>query len=269
MSRYLHILGMAALVLCLCTGAATAGANSPFTLEPKREWILLGTGAALGIASLTLMSHVDPLTPDEIAVLDINDVNSFDQGSVGPYRETDAGDGLLYASFLLPLTFLTYGETRDDWQTIGMMWIETMLLQASINGIVKASVQRTRPYAYDPETSMDIKTSEAARVSFYSGHTSTTAANSFFVASVFQEYLTSRKAKILIWTGAALYPALTGYLRRDSGHHWRTDVITGYVVGGFIGYLVPRLHLAGKDRRVSLQPSSSFGGTGLAVEVSF
>jgi membrane-associated phospholipid phosphatase len=99
--------------------------------------------------------------------------------------------------------------------------------------------------------------------------TASTAANCFFVARVFQEYLASRTLKVLIWTGAALYPALTGFLRRDSGHHWRTDVMIGYVVGGLIGYLVPQLHLTGKDRGVSLQPVSSSGGIGLAIHVAF
>ena len=244
-------------------------AEAPFALEPKREWILLGTGAALGVTSLAMLSQVDPLTLDEIAALDINDVNSFDRGAVEPYRETAAGDGLLYASYLLPLTFLTYKDTREDWQTLGVMWIQTMILQASINGIVKAAVLRTRPYVYDPDTPLDRKTSDSARLSFYSGHTSTTAANSFFVARVFHEYLTCRRAKVLVWTGAALYPALTGFLRRDSGHHWRTDVMTGYVVGGLIGYLVPQLHLTDRGREVSLQPVSSFGGAGLAIQVTF
>ena len=194
----LHIVSVIALVMCLCAAAAPVRAESPFVLEPKREWILLGTGAALGVTGLVMVSQVDPLTFDEIAALDINDVNSFDRRAVEPYRDTAAGDALLYTSYLLPLTFLTYKDTRNDWQTLGVMWIQTVILQASIAGIVKAAVLRTRPYVYDPETPLDRKTSEAARLSFYSGHTGSTAANSFFVARVFQEYLTSRKAKVLI-----------------------------------------------------------------------
>jgi membrane-associated phospholipid phosphatase len=257
------------LVTCLCLTAKPVRAGSPFALEPKREWILLGTGAALGATSLVLDSAVDPLTPEEIAALDINDVNSFDRGAVKPYRETEAGDGLLYASLLLPFTFLAHEDARQDWRTLGVMWIQTMLLQSGVNGIVKAGVLRTRPYVYDPETPMDKKTSKSARFSFYSGHTSTTAANSFYVARVFHEYLKGRNTRILLWTGAALYPALTGFARRDSGHHWRTDVMTGYVVGGLIGFLVPQLHLSYGNGELSCRPASSFGCTGLAVCLFF
>jgi membrane-associated phospholipid phosphatase len=218
---------------------------------------------------MVMYSRIDPLTPDEIADLDINDVNSFDRGAVNPYRETQAGDALLYTSYLLPLTFLANDQAREDWKTLGVLWVETMALNLGINGFVKSAVHRTRPYAYEPDTPMDEKTSAKARVSFYSGHTSTTAANCFFVARVFHEYLTSRNAKILVWTGAAIYPALTGYLRRDSGHHWRTDVLTGYAVGGLIGFLVPQLHLSLRDGDISVLPVSNSRGTGLALQVAF
>jgi membrane-associated phospholipid phosphatase len=261
---------IAVIAVYLCVSTTPVAAESPFELEPRREWILLGTGAALGVTTLALISQVDRLTLDEIATLDINNVNSFDRRDMEPYRETAAGDALLYTSYLLPLTFLTYEDTRKDWQTLGVMWIQTVLLQTGLNGIVKASVLRTRPYVYDPETPIDVKTSKSARFSFYSGHTAATAANSFFVARVFQEYLASGKAKALIWTGAVIYPAFTAYMRRESGHHWRTDVMTGYTVGALIGYLVPQLHLTDKGRRVSLQPvSSSSGGAGVAVNVTF
>lgn len=260
---------VAVLVICLCLGAQDSLADSPFHLDQKRDWILIGGGAAFGVAGMVMYSRIDPLTPDEIANLDVNDINSFDRDAVSPYRETEAGDALLYASYLLPFTFLAQEQAREDWKTLGVLWVETMALQLGINGFVKSTVLRTRPYVYDPDTPMDKKTSAKARVSFYSGHTSTTAANCFFVARVFHEYFTSRRAKVLLWTGAAIYPALTGYLRRDSGHHWRTDVITGYAVGALIGFLVPQLHLSFRDGNISARPVSISGGTGLALQVAF
>ena len=96
---------------------------------------------------------------------------------------------------------------------------------------------------YDPDTPLEKKQTVGARLSFYSGHTSTTAATTFYVARVFSDYLSNKTVKTLIWIGAAIYPALTGYLRRDTGNHFRTDVITGYLMGAAIGYLIPEIHL--------------------------
>jgi len=45
----------------------------------------------------------------------------------------------------------------------------------------------------------------------------------------------------VIWTTAALIPAITGYLRVKGGKHFPTDVVVGYVVGALVGILVPRL----------------------------
>ncbi len=103
-------------------------------------------------------------------------------------------------------------------------------------------------------------------VSFYSGHTSTTAAISFYVARVFSDYLADNTAKIFIWAGAAIYPALVGYLRRDSGHHFRTDVMTGYAIGAAIGYFIPELHKVSKNEQLSVNflYSGEFAGIGVA-----
>jgi len=261
----------AGLVLALFLVAwARAGAAQPvYDLETKREWILLGSGAVLGISALAIIHNVEPLSLEEIAALDPEDINSFDRSGVRPYRDTHAGDALLYASFVLPLTLLGPGETREDWKTLGVLWAETVLIAAGVNGVVKGLVLRTRPYVYDPETPMDKKLATDARLSFYSGHTSATAANCFFVAKVFNDYLDNRAAKAAIWTGAALYPALTGYLRRDSGHHFRTDVITGYCIGALIGYFVPELHRERTMDKLSFYPVPVEGSVGLGMRVVF
>jgi membrane-associated phospholipid phosphatase len=115
---------------------------------------------------------------------------------------------------------------------------------------------------------MSEKTTTEARLSFYSGHTTGTAANCFFVAKVFNDYLENKTARILIWTGAAVYPMVTGYLRRDSGHHFRTDVITGYFAGALIGYFVPELHKIRGDR-VSVGPTTASDSPAVAVRVKF
>jgi membrane-associated phospholipid phosphatase len=39
-----------------------------------------------------------------------------------------------------------------------------------------------------------------------------------------------------------VYSALTGFSRVNTGHHFATDVITGFAIGAAVGYLVPALH---------------------------
>jgi len=254
-------------LLLLAPGPGRSQSHPPFALEARREGVLLGAGAALGLTSLILGAQVEPLTPHEIAGLDLNDVNQFDRSGFAAYRDDLAGDGLLAVSYALPLTLLAKADCRRDWHTLTMMWAETTLLNVGTAGVVKSSVQRTRPFAYDPRAPIDIKTSKTGRFSFYSGHTSQAAANCFFTARVFSMYATHNGTKILVWAGAALYPAVTGYLRVDSGHHFRTDVMAGYCMGALFGFLVPELHRLRGLRFI--QPVAFDDASGLGLRFSF
>jgi len=242
--------------------------TSPYTLDLTRELILFGAGTATwGIGAIAI-SGLDPLTDEEIYALDPEDVTKFDRVSIGVRRTTQAGDALVHASILLPLTFLTFGDTRRDFSMLAVMSVEVIVLNQGLNWMAKGLAGRTRPFVYDPESPHEDKTKTNARLSFYSGHTSTAASMTFFTAKVFSDYLSNKTAKALIWTAAAVYPALVGYLRRDSANHFRTDVITGYLVGALIGYGIPLLHKT-KHKDLSVSPMISFDHIGLALRYRF
>ena len=243
--------------------------TSPFQLNFNKDIALTGSGVAMGISGLILMHNIIPLTSDEIARLDLNSINSFDRSASRPYRGNLIGDALLYGLFLLPLTFLSHERMRQDWKILAVMGAEVLLIQSGLNAIVKGVTSRTRPYVYDPNAPLDKKTSKDARVSFYSGHTSTTAAISFFIAKVFSDYHSNKTMKYFIWTGAALYPAAVGYLRVDSGHHFLSDVITGYIMGALIGYLIPEMHRAAPDKQISVNYQYSSQLIGLRLSYIF
>ena len=257
------------LVVCgLLFSATTTRAASPYRLDRAREWVWLGTGAAIGIGGIVLTASTDPLTAEEIAGLDAGDINRFDREGMEPYRDDHAGDALSVTSYFLPLALLARPDARRDAATLGVMWLEATFFNLGVDGICKATVLRNRPYVYDAEAPPELKTSTSARFSFYSGHSASTAMNCFFAASVLSDYIDDGRAEALLWTGAALFPAVTSYLRVDSGHHFRSDVLTGYVTGAAIGWLVPVLHRVENDR-FSLHPASVGGSPGLAARVSF
>jgi membrane-associated phospholipid phosphatase len=278
------------IILIICTGTFSYGQShfisnnqtnpsfgdpdsndfvSPYDLELKRELLLLGSGVLLNISGLIIVDNISPLTVQEINELDINDINSFDRNAIKPHRESLNGDYLLYGSFLLPLTFLANDNTRRDWQMLGAMWLEVMAIQSGINLLIKGLAKRTRPYVYDPNTPLEKKQTVGARLSFYSGHTSTTAATSFYIARVFSDYLSNKTVKTFIWIGAAIYPALTGYLRRDTGNHFRTDVITGYLIGAAIGYFIPEIHLKNEALDVSIYRNFYNESVNISLNYSF
>ena len=241
----------------------------PFYLDFTREAIILGTGAVVGATAYFILKNIQPLTTQEINMLNPADVNGFDRGAIGPYTEDTPGDVLLYASFLLPASFLAYSETRNDIYELAVMYAEVLLVQGSINGIVKETVLRTRPYVYDSETAMDEKTTTEARISFYSGHTSICAAASFFTAKVFTEYLTDNTTKILIWSGAAILPAAMAVMRVNSHWHFPTDVMVGYAVGALVGYFIPELHKTKFGEDVSIYPSIDINKPAFSLQIKF
>ena len=66
------------------------------------------------------------------------------------------------------------------------------------------------------------------------------------------------KWKSVIWTLGITLPATTSYLRHNAGKHFPTDVISGYLVGATIGYLVPHFHKTNtKDSSLQIWPSAN------------
>ena len=241
----------------------------PFKLDFTKEAILLGTGVAAGTTALLIISNLSPLTVEQINSLNPDDVNSFDRHYIGPLHPDHPGGVLLAGSYLLPLTFLAVSDTRKDFWDLGLMYGEVFLINAGITGIVKGTVTRIRPYVYDDNTPIENKTDSDARVSFYSGHTSFTASACFFTARIFSEYLTDNTAKILIWSAAAIYPAVTGVMRINAHSHFPTDVIVGYIAGAAIGYLIPELHKSNKENNISIQSSGNLHNPVLSIQIKF
>ena len=241
---------------------------SPYTLDLTRELLIFGTAGAMWATGAIVVNGLDPLTDEEVYALDPEDVNKFDRTAIGVRRTSQAGDALVHASIFMPLAFLATGDTRRDIGMLGVMTIEVLMLNQGLNWMAKGLTRRTRPFVYEPESPHEDKTKTNARLSFYSGHTSTAASMTFFAAKVFSDYLSSRTAKTLVWTAAAVYPALVGYLRRDSANHFRTDVITGYIVGALIGFGIPLLHKT-KNQDLSVSPVVSFDQIGLALRYRF
>jgi len=243
--------------------------DGPFELSFGKEAVVIGAGTAVGITALLIMSNNDKLTEEEINSLKTEDVNGFDRIAIGPFIEDELADALLYGSFLLPVTFLTYDKTREDFGMLSLMYGEVVLLNAGINGLVKGLTTRNRPFVYDDNSPTEEIYKVGARYSFYSGHTSFTASNTFFTARVFSEYLSDNTANVIIWSAAALIPAVTAFSRVNTHNHFPTDAIVGYIVGAAIGYLIPELHKYENENNESVTTEQFIHKPIMGFQISF
>lgn len=215
-----------------------------YDLNTTREVTLLGGGAAILGTSLIIGSKVEPLTREEIELLNINAVPKIDRYATRQWsiKAQRLSDKLLYSSFALPLGFLADERGRDNFGRIGLLTIQGFLLNTGLTNLTKVLAKRTRPFVYNPEVPIELKLKESARYSYFSGHTSTPAFMYFLSANIYSDLYPNSDFKPVVWALAATIPALTGYNRIRGGKHFFTDVLTGYVVGAALGFLIPALH---------------------------
>jgi len=246
--------------------------GSPYKIGWKEDLPFLIVGAGLATTGFVLKytNDTEPFTVSELETLDRNDVNSFDRSATYNWDEQAAqvSDYLFLTTLVLPAVFLINHHTRSDIGPLLLMGLEVASINFGTTAGVKNLVNRTRPYVYNADLSDDQRTDAQSRLSYFSGHTSVTASFSFFMAKVMNDYHPGMKTglKVGLWAFAAAIPATTGYLRVKSGKHFKTDVITGYAIGAFTGWIIPHLHLKKNFKSsLSVYPVRIYGVNGIGI----
>ncbi len=231
------------LQICLLPLLAT-GQNlkeNPYQLSLERDVPLatIAVGAATG--GFLLNQSIDDVP---LRQLELPAVSDFDQYALRYNSESavTASDVIAYGALVMPVALLIDKPIREDAVKVGVIFAETILLNQGITDLVKGVIKRPRPYLYDESLLPDRAVDAFDRSSFFSNHTSTTAAASFFAARVYADYHPESSLKPYVWVASASLPAVAGYFRIRGGQHFPTDVIAGYCVGAVIGYAVPLLH---------------------------
>ena len=241
------------LLLSLFTVTTLTVSAQPYSLKKGRELTLLGAGVVTYGAAFALNTTLDPLTPAQVAQLNPGNVPSFDRSattkfSVGADRLSDAtlagGIGLTGVVILTSHSPERRGATftQSDLFTVGVMYVETMLLTNALKDATKNLVERTRPYAYNPVAPLEEKLDKDTQRSFYSGHASNAFATAVFAAEVFRHYHPNSAAKPWVWIGSMGLASTTPYLRYHAGTHFPSDLLVGAAMGSLAGWGIPKLH---------------------------
>lgn len=218
------------------------------------------------------------ITEEQVTALDANNVWFFDRHAATQSYSYSARENALKASDLgmnimigLPFTLVFDKAIRKDALDILLLYLETQAINLSFSYTGPLLSNRARPFAYYPEIPMEEKLKMGSTDSFFSGHTSSTAAASFFMAKVYTDYHPETEGKKWLFYAAALMPpAIVGYFRYIGLKHFPTDVLTGIAVGAASGILVPQLHKNKELRNRNLSLVPYVGETsGLLVQLKF
>lgn len=229
-----------------------------FSLSYPQEAVILGSGSALALISLFIEQQAS-INPQEIFLLDKNQINLFDRPATYYYSKNLSltSDVLLIATVSLPLSFLFIEKTKEDIFSIGVMYLETLTLTYGLTNLTKNIVNRYRPYAYNSDVPLSEKLNLDTKQSFFSGHTSAAFASAVFFSTIYSDQISNEKSKTLVWAGSLTLASSVALLRYFSGKHFPTDIIAGAVVGGLIGYGVPKLHQKNSNLSLSFTSSSN------------
>src|SRR5215203_1976988 len=244
-----------------------------YKLKPAIDVPLAAIGSAWTLYAFSKIYDRDASSVEKIESLNTSSIPRFDRWAADVYSEkaADASDQLFYGSMPLPvLMILIDGKMRKDAGKVAFLYLETMAVTGVLYSGSSYLTSRYRPYAYNPEAPMDLRTKGGSKNSFYAGHVALVGTSTFFMAKVFSDYHPDSKFKWLPYTLASVATGAAAYLRHRGGRHFPSDILIGSAVGPLAGILIPHFHKNKTFEKsgISVMP---FTGTshGLSVVYSF
>lgn len=224
----------AVLIILISLSGVYADGSQAFELDLKKDLIIGATSIGVFTAGYLYKDYKD---------INEKKFGWFDEGSPYSYNKTADDIGTLVSlSTLVSIPFLIDEWKVKDISTIGVMYIESLLLSYGTKDILKGLISRPRPYIHRSDSSEDLLDERDSYFSFPSGHTSIAFMTASFSTYVFSQGESSKEAKIIMGVSSFSLATLTGVLRVTSGAHYPTDVLAGAVLGSGIGFIVPYMH---------------------------
>jgi len=248
------------LIILLCITSLSRG-QSTAPIYHVNRWVTGGICIAGGAASLLAYPgtfHKPALSDSDFTVLEKSAVGSFDRWALSqnilpdahPYKLGAISTQIFFG--IAPLALAFDQKMKNDRLDLFLMALEVNVVTLSIYQLSPLGPlfqNRLRPIVYYDSIPTDKRREGYNRNSFYSGHTASVAASTFFMAKVYSDYHPELGANKYFLFGAALIPPLImGYIRLRELMHFPTDILAGIGVGALAGILIPEIHrLAGKS----------------------
>lgn len=233
-----------------------ANGSEAFKLDLTKD-LIIGSVSVIGFGAGYLLSETPNESLDKFGWID-EDLTFEYNGALDSFSDYLSLTPLLAMPLLL-----------DEWDfenisTLGIMFLESAFLTYGVKDILKALVQRPRPYNYNNNTPLELLEDEDRFLGFPSGHTSIAFMGASFSTYIFSQGSASKKYKYLMGLTTFSLATTTAVLRVTSGSHYILDVLAGAALGTLIGFGVPYLHRVLSE---NITPTISLNGVGLSIKI--
>ncbi|HVE83930.1 MAG TPA: phosphatase PAP2 family protein [Myxococcales bacterium] len=278
----------------LAAAAALVVAQAPTVHNLKNDWLvdgaLTGGGVALYAASEYVLKPslapaacrwcdraadgTDALNPLDAGARSALMWSLPRQGTAGSLSDLDVYVLMPVGMYGLDAYLAGADGALGGWGTDALIITEAVVAAGLTNQVVKFIAGRERPFVHvlpDAEKPLTAHPDDN-NLSFFSGHT--TIAFSLLFSTLSVAELRGYQQRWLLWAVGVPLALAAPYLRMAGDKHYLTDVLVGAVVGGTIGYFVPRLlHPRNDPLPPGQQPpqalSVSVGPSVITVAVAF
>lgn len=257
---------------------ATEAEADPFTIDLAIDLPIIGLTSAIYLGTDLLQ---DQLHWQGCHACDTSHLGPLDRRVLDNYNPaaTTASDVLVYTALSAPLVadfvdVMIHKRGMRSWAKDLVVLTEVAAINFALTNTIKFAIQRPRPFSYGLDGSDRDPSEGDARLSFYSGHTSTAFAMATAYGVLFQARHPRSKWRAPVWVLSYGLAATTGVMRVTAGKHFWSDVVVGAVAGSAIGLAIPALHLRRPSKRrfanrPSLNVAANRHGTTLALRGRF
>jgi membrane-associated phospholipid phosphatase len=243
----------------------------PYNISFKKDGLVVASAIGVGALGYVLISNKRDPTLEEVNNKNPDNLPFFDRWSAGYYsKKADRHSyTIFYASYLYPVLGMFLNKNiHDKIKQVALLFVETISISSAMYTMSDGLIYRSRPYVYGDIAPLDLRTIKRSERSFYSGHISTVAAASFFMARVHKDFKGKAKLQPWLWGIAAALPAVMAYERIKAGYHFLSDCVFSYGIGAATGLLVPAMHKSKKLQNVSLLPQIGNGYQGVSFALN-
>lgn len=240
----------------------------PYKTSFKKDAPIIAVGLGLTYLGNTLIKNKKSLAISELANKTKDKVPFFDRGNAGYYSDKINKDSYIpmLGSYVVPLAMILANKNeRKNASYILVMYVESLSITSALFTMAAGTIHRPRPLVYGTIAPTDQRINKNNQRSFFAGHTASAASATFFAAKVFGDLNPDSKARTFVWILAATIPAVVGYMRYQSGFHFLSDNLLGYVVGAASGILIPEWHKSKVYKNMSLIPQIGKDFKGFSV----